>query len=187
MRKHDTLQKKRDSHDDKVLLRTSFQWLYAVILLLYGFVFMFTVIFRVSSFYVNNQYGMKNAAVLVSSVGYSPEPGDRITVSDGYSAFLGQVAAFSGETVSVGSDKNSFANCITYQNKNYFSSEELQTVLKDMKIPEDHILVTGISSENGYFRVGEIISTKQVIGRAECFVYPFSMLGKPVSQLSEVH
>ena len=56
-----------------------------------------------------------------------------------------------------------------------------------MKIPEDHILVTGISSENGYFRVGEIISTKQVIGRAECFVYPFSMLGKPVSQLSEVH
>lgn len=187
MRKHDALQKKRDSHDDKVLLRVSFQWLYAVILLLYGFVFMFTIVFRVSSFYVNNQYGMKQAAVLVSSVGYSPEPGDQITVSDGYSAFLGKVSAVSGETVSVGSDKDSLANCITYQNKNYFSSEELQEVLRDMKIPEGYLLITEIDTQKGYFRVGEIISTKQIIGRAECFVYPFSMLGKPVNQLSEVH
>lgn len=187
MRKHNALQKKRDSQDDKIFLRTSFQWLYAVILLLYGFVFLFTIVFRISSFHINNQYGTRTASVLVSSMNHPPESGDQITVSDGYSVFLGKVTAVSGETISVGSERDSFANCITYNNKNYFSSEELQNVLKDMKIPEDHFLVTDINTEKGYFRIGEIISKKQIIGKAECFVYPFSMLGKPVSQLSEVH
>ena len=187
MRKHDALRKKKDAQDDKILLHTSFEWLYTVILLLYGFVFLFTVVFRVSAFRVNNRYGTHTAGVLVSSIGYSPALGDQITISNGYSTFLGKVTAVSGEMISVGSDRDSFANCITYNNKNYFSSEELQTVLKDMKIPENHLLVTEINTENGYFRVGEIISTRQVIGRAECFVYPFSMLGKPINQLSEVH
>ena len=187
MRKHNSLQKKRDSRDERLLLRTSFQWLYAVILLLYGFVFMFTVIFRVSSFKLDTPYGIKNAGILVSSIGYSEQIGDKVTVSGHSSAFLGQITALSGEKISVGSDKDSFANCITYKNKNYFSSEELREVLQDMKIPQDCVLITDINSQNGYFRVGEIISKKQIIGKAECFVYPFNMLGKPVTQLPEVY
>ena len=117
----------------------------------------------------------------------SPQSGDKLTISNGYSAFLGKVIAVSGDKISVGSERDSFANCITYNNKNYFSSEELQTVLKDMKIPEGHFLVTEIETANGYFRVGEIISQKQIIGKAECLVYPFNVLGKPINKLSEVY
>ena len=50
MRKHNALQKKRDDIDSKKILRTSFQWLYAVILLLFGFVILFTVVFKAPVF-----------------------------------------------------------------------------------------------------------------------------------------
>ena len=116
MRKHNALQKKRDDIDSKKILRTSFQWLYAVILLLFGFVILFTVVFKVSFFRVNKGSETKNAFVLVSSIGSSPAVGDKVTVSSGNSGFLGQISALSGTEISFGSDKNSFANCIVYEN-----------------------------------------------------------------------
>ena len=187
MRKHNALQKKRDDIDSKKILRTSFQWLYAVILLLFGFAILFTVVFKISSFRVNKGSETKNACVLVSSIGYSPAVGDKVTVSSGNSGFLGQISALSGTEISFGSDKNSFANCIVYENKSYFSPEELKEVLKNMKVPQNCVLVTDITSENGYFRIGEIVPESRISGRAECFVYPFNMLGKPIDKLSEVY
>lgn len=187
MRKHNALQKKRDDIDSKKILRTSSQWLYAVILLLFGFVIMFTVVFKVSSFRIHKGSQTKNACVLVSSIGYSPAVGDKVTVSLGNSGFLGQVAALSGTDISFGTDKNNFANCIVYENKSYFSSDELKEVLKNMKVPENCVLITDITSENGYFRMGEIVPESRISGRAECFVYPFNMLGKPIDKISEVY
>ena len=63
MRKHDALQKKKDTADSKKILRTSFQWLYAVIWFLFGFVFLFTVIFKISAFRINKGYETKTACV----------------------------------------------------------------------------------------------------------------------------
>ena len=187
MRKHDALQKKKDTADSKKILRTSFQWLYAVIWFLFGFVFLFTVIFKISAFRINKGYETKTAFVLVSSIGYSPSVGDKVTVSSGRSGFLAQISALSGTEISFGNDKNNFANCIVYENKSYFSGDELKQVLENMKVPENCVLVTDITSENGYFRIGEIVPESRISGKAECFFYPFHMLGKPIDKLSEVY
>ena len=179
-------QKKNDSADSRKILRTSFQWLYAVILIFFGAVFLFTVVFRVSSFTIRTDSRDVRASVLVSYLGYSPAVGDYVTVVSRYSNFLGQVAACQGDDIAVGTDKNSLAGCITYKNKNFFSSDELMQYLKEMKVPKGYVLVVDMIPENGYFRVGELIRQDQVVGMAECFVYPFDMLGKPVSKITEV-
>ena len=186
-KKNRALQKKSDRADSLKLLRTSFQWLYAVIFIIFAAVLMFTEVFRVFSFGIRTENGTINSGVLVSSIGYSPSVGDDVTVVSKYSNFLGQVAACAGDSIKIGTDKNSFADCITYKNMNFFSSDDIRQYLKDLKDPKDYVLVVDIVPENGYFRVGEIVRTSQIVGKAECFVYPFDMLGKPVGKITEVH
>ncbi len=180
-------QKKCDAADSRKILRTSFQWLYAVILTLFGAVFLFTAVFRVSSFTVRTDSREVKASVLVSYIGYSPTIGDHVTVVSRYSNFIGQVAACQGDVIAIGTDKNSLADCITYKNQNFFSSGDIKQYLKDLKIPKGYVLVVDMIPENGYFRIGELIREDQVVGRAECFVYPFDMLGKPISKITEVN
>ena len=175
----------KDNKDKAILLRNSFQWLYMVIWLLFLFVFMFGVIFRVVSFKVTRESGSTiNISVIVSQLDRSLNVGDEVAAFSGKSNFVGEIAAFAGDEITLGTGKSSLVDCLVYKKQGFFSLDELGEVIKDKKVPENCVLVLrDVIPEYGYLRVGEIIEDDHIIGRAECIVYPFNMIGKSVSEM----
>ena len=156
-----------------------------VIWLLFLFVFMFGVIFRVVSFKVTRESGSTiNISVIVSQLDRSLDIGDEVAAFSGKSNFVGEIAAFAGDEITLGTGKSSLVDCLVYKKQGFFSLDELGEVIKDKKVPENCVLVLrDVIPEYGYLRVGEIIEDDYIIGRAECIVYPFNMIGKSVSEM----
>ena len=178
----------KDNKDKAILLRNSFQWLYMVIWLLFLFVFMFGVIFRVVSFKVTRESGSTmNISVIVSQLDRSLDVGDEVAAFSGKSNFVGEIAALAGDEITLGTGKSSLVDCLVYKKQGFFSLDELGEVIKDKKVPENCVLVLrDVIPEYGYLRVGEIIEDDHIIGRAECIVYPFNMIGKSVSEMIDI-
>lgn len=176
-----SLCKKNDREDDRVLVKSSFRWLYVVIWILFAFVFLFTNVFRVVSFAIQTDSGIKTVGVIVSSE--QPRTGDSVVAVIAQKNAFREVIACSGDEISVGIGKSGLTDCIVYKNQRYFSADELGEVLKDLKVPKNCVLLKDSITENGNFRVGEIVEIKKIIGKADCIVYPFDMLGLSVDKI----
>lgn len=187
LKKSAAVSSQKDEKDSKALVKSAFQWVYAVIWILFAFVFFFTVIFKVVSFTVRNGDNRQNVGVIISSVQqYTLKSGDTVAVTINDINCAREIIACEGESISVGIGKSGLVDCIIYKDRSFFSTEELESELKDLEVPKGSVLLKGSISGNEYFRVGQIVSEEQIIGKIDCIVYPFSMLGKPIQEITKV-
>ena len=177
---------KNEERDRRTLLRNSFLWLYTVIWILFVFVFLFTSVFRVVSFPVQTDSGLCYASVIVLPQDDSLKTGDMVAAGRGASNWIGEVVACEGETISLGIGKAGTADCIIYQNKRYFSVEELSHIVKDGKIPKGCVLLKSGLADGETFRVRELVAVGEIAGAAVCVAYPFQLLGQSVQELKNL-
>lgn len=174
--------KKEKAADGSVLTRSSFEFLYVVIIVMFLFALIAGSFLRVVSFNKKlNDSGQNYSVVTIKSDDY--KKGDIITYKSHGKLSAGEIVGEKGDVIRFGTDPFHSFNRIEYKNKLYHDPDELGSVLEDSAVPDGYVLINGdlTSSENQI--VGELVCENDITGRAAYIVYPFSLFGRTADYL----
>ena len=109
--------------------------------------------------------------------------GDIVSLKTDQHITAGEILALEHEKIVIGNDKTQSVNCVQYQDKRYFTYEELSGVLKDAEVPEGYVLLNGDLNSSEELSVGELVSKDYITGKVSMVLYPFSTFGRSADYL----
>ena len=175
-----------EAQDSLDLTKSAFELFFVILMLFFVLVFIFTVCFRIVTFEKKNN-GKLRTYSFVSSHGVETfQKGQIVSVDSGVKVTAGEIVALEGETIRIGRDGENAVNCVTYQDKRYFSNEELEEALPGLTVPKGYVLLDGDITRSEELRVGEMVRQEYVIGEARFRIYPFSLFGKEPDAIRNV-
>ncbi len=169
--------------DGRALTKSSFEFLYGVILLVLAAVAVFSSFFRVVSYTKKSGNTTKSYSVVTVSYNYVPHSGDIVCVDVGTSFSDAKVIAGENEKILMGTGKSDAVNCVQYNGARYFSYEELEEAIGGLDVPKDYVLLSSNIDPSGDLRIGELIPKERVAGKVGFILYPFSMFGRTADYL----
>lgn len=181
-RKHKSaLREYNDADDNTAIIRTTFEWLYFVIVvvLIAGFVFSF--VFRISEISLKEN---EKISVLISSLGYSVCTGDEVAVQNKNIRYKAQVIAVGGQYITTDGDNDFAVDGVLM--KNIHKANGLSELCgSKMKIPDGYVLTASDDlSGNGTY-IAELVSEDNIYGKINSIVYPIKYFNKSVDDVRE--
>ena len=169
--------------DGLALTKSSFEFMYGVILLVLAIAVIFTTFFRIVSYTKMVGSIKKSYSVVTVSYNYTPRSGDIVCVDVGDSYSDAKVIAGEKDKILMGTGKSDAVNCIQYNGARYFSYEELEEAIGELNVPKGYVLLSGDLDPSGELRIGELIPKERVSGKVGFIIYPFSMFGRTADYL----
>ncbi len=168
--------------DGNVLTRSSFELLYAVIIVVFVFAVVFGTFLRIASFDKKLDNSTQSYSV-ISLEADSYNKGDIVTYKDSGRICAGEIVGADGDKILFGTDPARSFNRIEYKNRFFYTSEELENEFGHSLVPEGCVLINGDLTRSENQIVGVIVCEDDITGRASYIVYPFSLFGRTADYL----
>lgn len=168
--------------------KSCFEWMQAIISAIIIVVLVLTFVFRmveVSGDSMENTL-LNEDKVVVTNLFYTPEPGDIVVISHGEyynKPIIKRVIAVAGQTLSIDFDTGEVVVDGVTLNETYIKNPTTKRGNAEIPevIPEGKVFVMGdnrdVSQDSRYTSIG-LIPVENIIGKAQCIVFPFDRLGK---------
>lgn len=168
--------------------KSCFEWMQAIISAIIIVVLVLTFVFRmveVSGDSMENTL-LSEDKVVVTNLFYTPEPGDIVVISHGEyynKPIIKRVIAVAGQTLSIDFDTGEVVVDGVTLNETYIKNPTTRRGNAEIPevIPEGKVFVLGdnreVSQDSRYTSIG-LIPVENIIGKAQCIVFPFDRLGK---------
>lgn len=171
--------KQNDSDDNTAIIRTTFEWLYFVIIVIILAGFIFSFVFRISEISLNDN---KKISVLISSLGYSACSGDEVAVQNKNIRYKAQVIAVGGQTITTDGDNAFAVDGVLVRNIHNISGLS-ELCGNKMKIPDGYVLTASDDlSGNGTYKA-ELVAENNICGKINSVVYPVKYFNKSVDDV----
>jgi len=168
--------------DGLAITRSAFQLLLGVILLMFILSVIFIALLPIVTFQKKSGDRLQYYSVVtVRSDDF--HKGDIVSLKTDQHITAGEILALEHEKIVIGNDKTQSVNCVQYQDKRYFTYEELSSVLKDAEVPEGYVLLNGDLNSSEELSVGELVSEDYITGKVSMVLYPFSTFGRSADYL----
>ena len=177
--------RRRSAEDSRDLTRSAYELCYVLILLAVFGTAIICLCFRLVTF--EKKIGNVMTTYCVASMRFAGEDcgiGDMVTVDTGSSVSAGMLIAREGDAIEFGYGDND-VNCVRYENKQYFSLEELKTAVPEAAVPDGYVMLDGDITDSQELCVGEIVRKDYIIGRVRFVIYPFSLFGREAAYISK--
>ena len=169
---------KNDKSDHADLTKSAFEWMKAVfvILILSEILCMTVIHINTASATINDNTQEYRVATI--SVMYTPTVNDFVVVRTTNETFIGCIIADEGEKINLGQGNKNRIDILIYDGRNFFSPEELEEEIGNMKIPESWCMVDTELTGQSKIRVARLVKKEQIAGKMSFVVYPFSLFGR---------
>ncbi|GEM_PF-6910661 len=170
------------SADGVAISRSAFELLFGAIILMFVLALVFLLFFPIVTFQKKSEDKLQTYSVVtIRSDNY--RQGDIVSVKTEQNITAGEILALEGEKIVIGTDRTKSVNCVQYQDKRYFTYEELAAVLKEPVVPKGYILLNGDLTSAEELSVGELVQSDYITGKATMVLYPFSLFGRSAGHL----
>lgn len=169
---------KNEASDGLDLTKSAFETFYVIVLLIFAVVFIFSVFFRVVTFDKKNGNKVQTFSYVCSKHADKLAKGDIVSIDNGFKVSAAEIIALPGDSIAIGRKTSEQLNCVSYNEKRYFSDEELAEDLSSLVVPEGYVMLDGDITNSEELRVGELVKQEYISGRARFLVYPFTYFGK---------
>ncbi len=170
--------------DGNALTKSAFEVLLVFIILIFVIAVVFTVFFRVVTFTKKLDDKLQTYSVVTASAD-NYQKGDIVSVKTENNISAGEIIALHGQKIVIGTDREKSVNCVQFEDKRYFTYDELKEKIPDLTVPEGYVLLNGDFTSSEKLLVGEIIPLEYITGKAEYVIYPFSLFGRSADYMKQ--
>lgn len=177
--------RRRASEDSRDLTRSAYELCYVLIILTLLSTAVVCICFRLVTF--EKKIGGMMNTYCVASLRFAGEDygiGDMVSVDTGSSVSAGMLIAREGDEIQFGYGDND-VNCVRYENKQYFSIDELKAVFPEAVVPDGCVMLDGDITDSQELCIGEIVRKDYLIGRVRFVIYPFSLFGREATYIGK--
>ncbi len=176
--------KRERAADGMAVTRSAFETLLVFMLLLFAAAAVLLVFLNVVTFNKVLDGNVQNYSVVTVKAD-DLKKGDIVSVKTEKNISAGEIIAFEGEKIAIGTDPEKNVNCVQIGGQRYFSYEELGKVLDEFVVPKGYLMLNGDLNSSESLVVGELVPESYVTGKASIVLYPFSLFGRSADYLKK--
>ena len=176
--------KRERAADGMAVTRSAFETLLVFMLFLFAAAAVLLVFLNVVTFNKVLDGNVQNYSVVTVKAD-DRQKGDIVSVKTEKNISAGEIIAFEGEKIAIGTDPEKNVNCVQIGGQRYFSYEELGKVLDEFVVPKGYLMLNGDLNSSESLVVGELVPESYVTGKASIVLYPFSLFGRSADYLKK--
>ena len=166
--------------------RSCFEWAEALVSSIVIVIAIFTFLFRVVAVDGTSMETtlLDEDRIVLTNLFYSPQPGDIVVMSHGEvfdAPLVKRVIAVEGQTVDITNEGEVYVDGEKLEESYIHGAKTFKgEQTYPLEVPEGYVFVMGdhraVSLDSRYKDVG-LIDERNIIGKAQCIIYPFNRIG----------